>query len=253
MPSASCSGAVEPVSPAAVTMTRSAGMPPRISASRTASARAVDSVVLNVSVPRTSAYAFETYHGALHRLDQRGELREPFLGRAAEAAFLRAEEHLDRQRLLEVAAVRDALAEQLGVLLGDGALARGEQRLERAGVHARLRGALVGLAPSATLVVETVADPAAERGAEHEADRAARERADRGAAAEADRLFLGRRARSRFRGTILRPREARRREQAADQRNDDFLSHEFLSAWFAPQAQRGWTRALLQRTALTRG
>ena len=171
---------------------------------------------------------FEADHSAFHRLDQRRELREALLGRAADAALLRAEEHLDRQRLLQIAAMRDALAEQLGVLLGHGALARGEQRLERARVGARLRGALVGLAPSAALVVETVAEPAAERRAEHEADGAARERADRGAAAEADRLFLGSNARLAFRGTILRPRKARRREQAADHGNDDLLGNEFL-------------------------
>ena len=171
--------------------------------------------------------AFEADHGALHRLDQRGELREPLLGRAADAALLRPEEHLDRQRLLEIAAVRDALAEQLGVLRGHGALADGEQRLELACVNARLRGTLVGIAPGAALAVKTVAEPAAERRAEHEADGAARERADRGAAAETDRLFLGNDARLVFRGTVLRPRKARRREHAADHGNEDLLGNEF--------------------------
>jgi hypothetical protein len=46
MPSTSCSGAVELVSPDAVRMTRSGGMPPRIRTSRTASARAVANIEL---------------------------------------------------------------------------------------------------------------------------------------------------------------------------------------------------------------
>ena len=79
--------------------------------------------------------------------------------------------------------------------------------------------------------MKTVADPAAERRAEHEPDRTARERADRGTAAEADRFLLGRMSTARFglRGTIFRSREARRREQAADQCNDYFLTREFLT------------------------
>src|SRR5690349_14630218 len=75
------------------------------------------------------------------------------------------------------------------------------------------------------LAVETVAEPAAERGSEHEADRAAGHGADRRAAAEADRLFLRGDARLAFVGAMLRPREARRREQAPDQQDNEFLLH----------------------------
>src|SRR6185503_8222948 len=141
-------------------------------------------------------------------------------------ALLGTEEHLDGQRFLQIAAVRDALAEQLGVLIGHDALARREQRLQRPGLRARLRGAFIGFEPGGVLAMETVAEPAAERGAEHEADGAAGRRTDHGAAAEADRLFLRRNARlARLgsRGTIFRPREARRGEQAADDQDNEFL------------------------------
>src|SRR5262245_45731786 len=90
---------------------------------------------------------------------------------------------------------------------------------------ARLRSALVGLDPTGPLVVKTVAEPAAERRPEYEADGTARGRADHGAAAETDRLLLGDDTRLVLRGTVPRPCKARRREQAADDQDNEFLLH----------------------------
>jgi hypothetical protein len=75
-------------------------------------------------------------------------------------------------------------------------------------VRARLRGALVGFAATGTLVVEAVAEPAAERGPEHEADGTTGGRADHAAPPETDRLFLAATRVSSF-AAIPRPREAR--------------------------------------------
>jgi hypothetical protein len=90
--------------------------------------------------------------------------------------------------------------------------------------------------------VETVAYPAAERRSEHETDRTARERADCGTAADTDRFLFWR--------TVFRRREARRREQGADQRNNNFLGHEFRLHGSLLK-RKGFDTALSQRTELT--
>jgi hypothetical protein len=223
-------------------------MPPRISASRTASARDDDKVELvgTASVGMT----LEPYHRAVHRLDQCRELREPLLGRAADGALFRAKEDFHGQGLLEIAPMQSALTDQRGVLLRDEALARREQLLQRAGVRARLRGALVGIAPRALLFMKPVAEPAAECCTYHEAERTARERADRGPAADADGLFLRGDARLVLDGTIPRPRMARRREQRTDQRYDDFPG-KGLVLHGSLLKRNVVNTAPLQRTALT--
>src|SRR5690606_28033371 len=67
---------------------------------------------------------------------------------------------------------------------------------------------LLGLEASSPLALEAVADPAAERGAEHESDRPPRGRTDDRTAAETDRLVL--RGAGFFLGPPRRRRRARR-------------------------------------------
>jgi hypothetical protein len=76
------------------------------------------------------------------------------------------------------------------------------------------------------LVMESIADPAAERGTENQADRSTGHRTDRGAAAKTDRLVL--RCTFRLVRAMSLTGEGRCRERAANQQDDEFAVHDLL-------------------------
>ena len=171
-------------------------MPARTSASRTDSARAVDNASLYFCVPRTSVCPSRRIDGAVERRDERRELTEPLLIVRVDRAVLGTEVHVERDGALDVVAVRVAFALDLRFARVSrasyaGAAARSHSTsAERGGLRLRRAGLLLGLDAGNALVMKSVAEPAAHRGADDQADRAARERADRGAAAKADRLLF---------------------------------------------------------------
>src|SRR5262249_36534160 len=154
---------------------------------------------------------------------------EPLLVARIDRAVLGAEVDVERDRALDVVAMRVALALEIGLARSELLLRAAQPLLERFGVRLgftrlllSLARLLLGLHARHALVMEPIAEPAAHRGANDEADGAAGQRTDRGAAAHADRLLL---VGMRLRIFALVTGPARLREQRADGQDDDLLSH----------------------------
>src|SRR5690606_24835886 len=127
---------------------------------------------------------------SVHRADQLSDPREPLRGAGLDLGTRRAEIDLQIQRLLERSRMRETLGLEACRDLRELSFVAGEQVLELIRLRACFGVLLLGLEAPGALVLETIADPAAERRADDEPDRAARGRTDHGAAAETDRLVL---------------------------------------------------------------